>query len=1024
MRRVLLVGLCGLLGCKGAAPEQGPSPDAGPAVIAPALAPDTRFLDDLAGRVVQQIAESETTKDVTCWTSFRQLDSFISSGQYSNFAVLAKIDAVKALVRGAWEKASAVSRGAAITGDELRAAVKVEATLPEGRQRELASFATDLGMKAYKDYRTTSEHWRIVLSVLEDEIDAGATNLRPLAPDALDALAELATRLSLRVLEGAGTLARDERSPMIESAHVKRAYTELTKELGLTNSPPAPRPLALDDAVARIGPLTKALVEAKIKALQTYNKDTRDLTTDLNRVSKVPLAPEALEVWMKDLQSFTHFVAGGYEPMQADNFLFDGNFAPSSMPRVPYVDAARAENATLQLFPHVIMPDGDVKLRFEPNPASPADHPRKAYDELMLDFRQNAVRDTAIHWIVMRNVYAEKPFAMDPFAAEYLSEVLSMMVTHYVVRGEALAKARGAKTIDVAIAKAVRDPDYVMVMPVSQEAKGWTPEQWKAKAAVLAKYPGALFAEVTRDSGLPTTAPKLPYSPTDDSGQFDIQRAMGAGIAVGDIDRDGYPDVFLAGEGMGRLYRNRGKEAPGRFEDVTETWGIPAGLDDGTGPLLFDQDGDGDLDLLVLRSAHPALLLRQDAPGHFTDVADALGFRPHRGAQVASVFDYDGDGDLDVYVAYYGSDASNRQGSTKRNLPSMDGRNGSPHELWRLGPDGRYAEVGGAAGVADTGWTLATSTFDYDNDGDADLFLANDFGADTFYRNKGDGTFEDVSQVTQTADRGSGMNVSTTDVNGDGWLDFYVSNIDMFSKNIKVVFPTDTSTINNMDVALQRSFQYLSGNKLWLNPADPAGHKPFLADQGARFEPGDRGWGWAAVFFDYENDGDEDMYLSTGWLEGSFAADQKKQMFLLDRGVFYLADPKSPEAIASNGRSAVAFDMDRDGDLDLLVNDFREPPALFANRQAAGNHWVALRLHGADRNTGAVGARVRVEAGGQSMIREVSCGNGYLGQNDEVVYVGVGKAAEASVTVRWPRGKSQTVEHVSVDRVTEVKEGA
>jgi hypothetical protein len=226
-----------------------------------------------------------------------------------------------------------------------------------------------------------------------------------------------------------------------------------------------------------------------------------------------------------------------------------------------------------------------------------------------------------------------------------------------------------------------------------------------------------------------------------------------------------------------------------------------------------------------------------------------------------------------------------------------------------------------------------------------------------------------------------------------------------------------------MDVSLQRSFQYLSGNKLWVNPADPNGHKPFVPEQAARFEPGDRGWGWAAVFFDYENDGDEDMYLSTGWLEGSFAANQKKQMFLLDKGIFYLADPKSPEAIASNGRSAVAFDADRDGDLDLVVNNFRQAPAFFQNAETAGNHWVALRLHGADRNTGAIGARVRVEADGRSLLREVSCGNGYLGQNDEIVYVGVGHAADAKVTIRWPKGASQTIEHVAVGQIVEVKEG-
>src|SRR5260370_41898124 len=116
--------------------------------------------------------------------------------------------------------------------------------------------------------------------------------------------------------------------------------------------------------------------------------------------------------------------------MQSDNSVSDGDFAPKDQPRKAWVDAAQAENATLQLFPHVIMPNGDVKVRFEPNPGAPGDKPRKAYDELMLDYQQNAVRDTAIHWVVMRNVYAERAFAMDAFAAEYLSEVLSMMVTH------------------------------------------------------------------------------------------------------------------------------------------------------------------------------------------------------------------------------------------------------------------------------------------------------------------------------------------------------------------------------------------------------------------------------------------------------------------------------------------------------------------------------------------------------------------------------------------------------------------
>ncbi|MEO8874241.1 MAG: CRTAC1 family protein, partial [Polyangiaceae bacterium] len=228
-------------------------------------------------------------------------------------------------------------------------------------------------------------------------------------------------------------------------------------------------------------------------------------------------------------------------------------------------------------------------------------------------------------------------------------------------------------------------------------------------------------------------------------------------------------------------------------------------------------------------------------------------------------------------------------------------------------------------------------------------------------------------------------------------------------KNIKVVFPTGDSTITNIDAKLQQSFQYLSGNKLFINPADPAGKKPFHAEQDVRFEPGDRGWGWAGIFFDYENDGDEDMYLSTGWLDTSFAADQKKQMFLLDDGVFYMAPQTSPEAFASNGRAAVAVDIDRDGDQDLVLTNFRQPPAVFLNTQAMKNHWVGLRLRGTGANTRAIGARVSVTAGAKKRIRELSAGNGYLGQMDDVVYVGLGAETAPVVTVRWPGGATQTV---------------
>jgi hypothetical protein len=1108
VRRLGFVALAGIvaLGCKNkddkkdqeatekASTPTGPSFDAG-------------HLDETAMKIASEITNLETTKDVTCWTSFRQLDSFISSKEYSNFAALSKITAAKALVRAAWEKASRDAKG-----DKLTAADLTALSLPEARTTDdakLAQFATEtLKMKAYNDYRTTSEHWRLLLSVVQDEMLGGPkTPLKPLAPDALAELSNIVTRLSLVLLQRSGELAQEERTPFIEAAHVKKAHAEIAEKSKLTNTPREQLP-ATEETKKRFAPITKAVIDGKIKALTTYNKSTGTLLGDMNRLAKVPLTEEGLGALRRQLQSFVHFIAAGHEPMQADNFLSDGQFAPAKLATRHYIDAPFAATATLQLFPHLILANGDLALHFEPNPAWAGKKDRKGFEVTVRDYEQNAVRDTAIHWLVMEQVFKERPYAMDAFAAEYVSEVVSMMTTHYMRRAETLANETKAKEIKADVFSKVRDREYVQVMPPPPNTVTWTPEQEAKKKAALAKYT-TLFKDVTAGSGVLAGLKwnKLPDPNAKGAGGKDlshagggkdlshagggkdlshagggkdlshagggkdpkdlshagggkdpkdlshagggkdpkdlshagggadggslahagasgshgngVQKIMGSGVAVGDVNKDGYPDLFLAEEGSAHLFLNRGKEAPGKFTDATQAWGIPGGIGDAKHVVFFDMEGDGDLDLLVIRSDNPSLILKNDG-GKYVDVTEAVGFKPYAiGAHVATIFDYDGDGNLDIYLGYYGSDASNRKGSQAPNLPSMDGKNGTPHQLWKRGADGKYTEVGIKAGVADTGWTLAVGAFDYDNDGKLDLFLANDFGPDVLYRNKGDGTFEDVSKITRTDDNGSGMNASFTDVNGDGFLDFYVSNIDMFSKNIKVVYPTGKSTLTSYDEQLATTFQYISGNKLYVNPADKKGKTPFIAAEGKLFEPGDRGWGWATLFFDYENDGDDDMYLSNGWIDGSTAANQKKQMFINDKGFFYLAPPASPEAVPSNGRAAIAFDMDRDGDLDLLLLNFRQAPVLLENTQAFGNHWVQMRLRSAAPNAFAIGARVTATVGGRKILREVSCGNGYLGQDEDVLGFGIGQEKEAEVSIRWPNGKTETLK-VQADKVTDV----
>lgn len=1014
MRRFALWTALAVVGssCTSRTPES--SDGGGKSQEAPAEASTARTtvsLVDTARAIVGELEALEIERDVTCWTSFRQLDNFISTKSYSEFATLTKIMAVKALVRGVWARASD-RPGATVSVEDLEAVYSVEADLPEARKAELQKFADDLGMQQFRDYRTTSEHWRILLSVVQDELGRARADLEPLEPEALERLAVATTKLALALLTESGDVATEARTPFIEAEHVRTALGNLRTRFGLQGDP---KPAKSDSTRARTEriALTKANIEAKVAALRSYNDASAELPHELQKLSSIPLEEEAVALMLRELESMTRFFAKGYEPMRADNYLADGNFAPAKLQTKPYIDAAHVENVTHQVFPYSMLANGDVRLRFEPRPGQVSDRDLEGQDVTLLDHHMNAVRDTALHWVVMERVFEEEGYAMDPFAAEYLSELVSIVATFYLRRAQTLARARGAETITAELMAAVRDPGYVMVAPGVPEHVQWDEEQKAAKKALLAGYAEPMFVDVTAKMGLPTALPERPGM-VPGSEAFDIQTVMGSGIAVGRLDDDEYPDLFVAGEGLGRLYLNRDGK---RFEDVSAAWGIPEDLSDSHGSLMVDFDADGDLDLLVVRSVKPSLLLK-NVGGRFEDVAREVGLKTSRGAHVATAFDYDGDEDLDLYIGYYGSRDCNDGACQGRNLPSLDGRNGTPNQLFR-NDDGQFTEVGAKAGVDDVGWTLAVSSFDYDADGDFDLYLANDFGPNPLLRNDGSGHFTDVAVELGAADRGSGMNVSFADVDGNGAFDVFVSNIDMFSKNIKIVFPSDASVVE-LDDDILKSFQYLSGNKLYFN-VEEGERRRFDAREGVWFEPGDRGWGWAGVFFDYEHDGDEDLYLANGWIPGSPAADQANQLFVRDEQTFYQVDrDEEPAAFRGNSRSVVATDFDLDGDLDLVANNFRQAPRVLRNEQGGGNHWLGVRLRGKAPNLAAVGAVLELKVAGRVQRRVVTCGNGYLGQDDEVAIFGLGKHERGTLEVEWPDGTRTKHENLAGDRRHEI----
>ncbi len=385
---------------------------------------------------------------------------------------------------------------------------------------------------------------------------------------------------------------------------------------------------------------------------------------------------------------------------------------------------------------------------------------------------------------------------------------------------------------------------------------------------------GVGFTDVAAEAGLDFRARRNPLFSTPEwtPHTFGIVRYAHAGVSTGDYDGDGWYDVFFANGEHPALYRNLG----GRFVETTAAAGIDPDLIGVATALFVDLDDDGDRDLFLGRITGDNLLYRNDGDGSFTDVsAEAgLGGRFVTGAAAA---DYDRDGDLDLYVTRYLD--------PRKDLPTtlFYTRNSQGNSLLRNDGGLRFTDVTESAGVREGGLSLGSSFADVDADGDLDLYVANDFGRNALLRNEGDGTFTDVSHHSDAWDLGYGMSTSFGDVDADGDLDLYVSNVHSGQRWYGQAATLYGYLLNSVrqgtifeDLPLYRElYSYLGAD--WKEAGDEviSGNSLLLNDGGGSFrEVGEIagadpfGWYWGSTMLDYDNDGDLDIYAANGWISG------------------------------------------------------------------------------------------------------------------------------------------------------------
>jgi hypothetical protein len=537
------------------------------------------------------------------------------------------------------------------------------------------------------------------------------------------------------------------------------------------------------------------------------------------------------------------------------------------------------------------------------------------------------------------------------------------------------------------------------------------------------------------------------------------------GISAADFDNDGYYDLFIPDGVESRLFRNRGN---GTFEDVTVRSGL-AGLDGVSVGIFADYDNDGDKDFFVSRTFKPNQLFRNNGDGTFTDVTEASGIGEDCCTTVASWADYNNDGFLDLYVGRYLD--------PRKDIPTtFYARNGEPNQLYRNNGDGTFTNVTEEAGVGEVGLCLGTVFGDYDDDGDPDLYVVNDFGRNTLYRNNGNGTFTDVSVETNTLAYGAGMNATFGDYNNDGRLDIYVSNIRsehawfaeaptihryMINSFTQGVWLTDMPLY--LEIFRQSGFgfvevfqQMASGNTLLRN----TGHGTF-DDVTWEADANPPGWFWGVGMADYDNDGWQDVYAANGWvyndpgteIELDFLNNVVSKQDEYKTGVFFDPDHFGQTSwhgwernrhlrnngdgtfvelgrpigtdLLTNSRGVAVADFWNRGVLDIAVAASSDRHALLRNLVGSRRNWLALDLTGTRSNRDAVGARATIRIGDRIQTREVVLGDGYGSQNSLRLYFGLGDAQRAEeLTIRWPTtGLVQSFRGVEANRFYHLREG-
>jgi hypothetical protein len=533
-----------------------------------------------------------------------------------------------------------------------------------------------------------------------------------------------------------------------------------------------------------------------------------------------------------------------------------------------------------------------------------------------------------------------------------------------------------------------------------------------SSARISAQKNPVKFTDITAQSGI-----DFRYNFGDYTYE-NIVESSGSGVSILDYDGDGYMDLYLLNgtylEGISdpegivfkdtpdKLYRNNGD---GTFSDVTEQ----AGVGDrhwSMAASTMDYDGDGDVDIYLLNFG-PNVFYLNNGNGTFSDITDSLGLRGPaklngftKWSIGAVFFDYNLDGRVDLFMGnFLAFDSSYFTPGNPDIMPHPSEYKGQASLLYLQLKNGTFREFTRQAGLYyPDSKCMGLTVFDYDEDGDLDIFQANDHQMNFLFRNNGDGTYSETGQLLGVAVNDEGtptgsMHGTIGDVDGDGLVDILVA-----------------------DLRYSALYRNLGGGN-YMDITESSGIKSIFSGKGA----------WYSALLDYDNDQDLDIFSANGYAEELIL---QEPLLLENNGSGHLNNvgPQLAQYFREkrSGRGAAIWDFDNDGDQDIIVShvDLQATPALLRNDGGNNNHWLGLTLIGYRGPASAIGARVSIKAGGLKQVAINQWGTGYLSYNDPRIHFGLGKTEVVQrLEILWPDGNVQVLEQVAADRYLTIKEG-